>query len=364
MAFLGGNSNLNLNYNYFHNNGSTNMFDHTIYISSRAPITEVNVIGNYIDGFYSSGGAATCLGGPFVMHGEFVNLVVSGNTIMEDPAKSGPGCWGMSANHGGYPVGTYIHGGLFSDNIIVNGGNLAIGVDGCPDCVIENNLIIQDSSANGGTGIGIPSFGVHRAMGQSGIPTTCTTAAGNTCQDELTTRYIVRNNTIFFTANAGNGMTGIAVGSEGTGYQIYNNTIRYEAAGHKLNSVNCFNLPLALSSYAVVNNNNCSSADGTLHWEQNRRISLAAWITLASGSGLNFDIANSSAISTADPGFKLAAYPYITWSDSALAHTLFNNGTRNVFAPSVELSGNGKSGPLLDITGATRPTPPAIGAYQ
>jgi hypothetical protein len=322
----------------------------------------VNAIGNYIDGFYAGGGVTTCLGGPFVMHGEFVDLVVSGNTIIEAPNTSGPGCWALSANHGGYPVGTFIHNGLFSDNIIVNGGNQAIGVDNCPDCVIENNLIIQDSATNGGTGIHVPSFGPHRL--NSDIVNTCTTAAGNACHDDLTTRYIVRNNTIYFTANAGNGMTGIRVDSEGDGYQIYNNTIRYDAASHGKQQVGCFNLPLALASYSVINNNNCSSADSTLRWEQNRNLTLAAWITLASGSNLVFDNANSAAISGADPGFKLSAYPYITWSDNALAHTLFNNGTTNVFTSPAALGGKGRSGPALDITGTTRAASPSIGAFE
>ncbi|MDO8990714.1 MAG: hypothetical protein Q7U91_13905 [Sideroxyarcus sp.] len=364
MAFLGGNNNLNLNYNYFHNNGSTNMFDHTVYIASHLPITGVNAIGNYMDGFATSTGATSCEGGPFVIHGEITDLVVSGNTIIEHPDTSGPGCWGLSANHGGYPVGTYIHNGLFSNNIIVNGGNQAIGVDNCPDCVIENNLIIQDSPGNGGTGIHVPSFGAHRVIGDRGIPTTCTTAAGNTCRDELTTRYIIRNNTIYFTANADNGMTGIWVDNEGTGYQIYNNTIRYAATTHGVNSVSCLRLPLALSAYSVVNNNNCSSADNTLRWEQNRRLSLADWTALAAGSNYNFDDANTSDISTADPAFTLSAYPYITWSDSALAHALFNNGTTNVFAPPSSLAGNGRSGPAQDMAGTPRPTPPAIGAFQ
>jgi hypothetical protein len=297
------------------------------------------------------------------MHGEFTDLVVSGNTIIEDPNTSAPGCWGLSANPGGYPVGTYIHNGRFSDNIIVNGGNQAIGVDNCPDCVIENNLIIQDSADNGGIGIHVPSFGVHRLV--SDIVSTCTTTAGNTCQDEITTRYIIRNNTIFFTANAGNGMTGIKVDSEGDGYQIYNNTIRYAASGHNLNRVACFNLPLTLSAYSVVDNNNCSAADSALVWESNRSLSLAAWIALASSSGLSFDSANPAAISTSDPGFSLSAYPYFTWSDSAMAYDLLNNGTTNILSPPASpLAGNGRSGPLQDITGASRANPPAIGAYQ
>jgi hypothetical protein len=201
-------------------------------------------------------------------------------------------------------------------------------------------------------------------MDQGGIPITCTIAAGNVCQDEVTTGYIIRNNTIYFTANAGNGMTGISVTSEGTSYQIYNNTIRYAATGHKLNPVSCFNFPLAISAHSVVNNNNCSSADSALRWEQNRSLSLSAWIALASSSGLSFDSANSSALTTTAPGFTLAAYPYITWSDNALAHALFNNGTTNVFTPPAALAGKGRSGPLLDITGASRPTPPAIGAFE
>jgi hypothetical protein len=64
MAFLGSNSNLNVNYNYFLNNGSTNALDHTIYFGSHLPVTGVNAIGNYIEGFATSTGATTCRGDP------------------------------------------------------------------------------------------------------------------------------------------------------------------------------------------------------------------------------------------------------------------------------------------------------------
>lgn len=371
MGFLGSCSNLNLNYNYFKDNGGDNMFDHAIYFGSHLPVTGINAIGNYIEGFSTTTGSTTCQGDPLVMHGEFTDVVVSGNTIIEDPAKSGPGCWGLSANNGGYAIGTYVRNARFSDNIIVNGGNLGLDVDNCPYCLIENNLIIQDS-ANGGYGIAIPAFGARRQIGQGGIPTSCTTAAGNVCEDDPTTDYTIRNNTIYFTANASNGMqAGIYLGVAGssetqTGHQVYNNTVTYAATSHGLNSVFCFGYPLPASAYTVINNNNCYSADSTYAWEGTRgpaptytitRYSLAQW------NGFGFDNANT-AVATADTGFTLSAYPYIAWSDSSLAYQLFDSGT-NYFSPSgAPLLGYGKNGPASDITGTARPNPPAIGAYE
>ncbi len=358
QGYLGGSQNLNLNYNYFQDNGSHDVAaqTHSIYVASHAFITGVNVIGNYVTGYYKGSGATQCTGGPFVLHGSMTNLVVSGNAVIEDTNSNGS-CWGISANNRtAAPYGGFYRNALFSDNIIINGGNAGMDVENCPYCVIENNLIIADNQS-AQNGISAPPFPARASIAG------CTPSPTVQCYDDPSTNYTIRNNTIYFTANVNGGMVGIQVGAASnelqTGHNIFNNTISYLGSASGLQQVYCFDYLLPLSAYTTINNNNCyvpNSGMFSYAWEKTTLDSLTTW-TAATG----FDKTNSS---ISNPGFTLSAYPYFTWSDSSRAYQLLNNGTTNIFSPSSTLLGHGTSGPLLDITGTTRPAVPAIGAYE
>ena len=363
QGYLGGSQNLNLNYNYFENNGSdtANAENHSIYVASHSFITGINIIGNYVTGYYSGTGATQCTGGPLILHGSMTDLVVSGNTVIEASNASGE-CWGISANNlTAAPYGGFYRNALFSDNIVVNGGSAGMDIANCPNCVIENNLIISDNPW-AHAGISVPPEAARTSIAG------CTPSATVQCYDDPSTNYTIRNNTIYFTTNANEGMTGIQAGDSAStetqvGFKVYNNTVTYLAASSGLNQVYCFDYPLPASAYTIIDNNNCyvpHSSTLSYAWEQATRDSLSNW---AAATG--FDTIHSS---TVNPGFALSAYPYFpAWSDNALAYQLFNNGTTNIFASPLgsPLAGGGRSGPSLDITGAPRSsTAPAIGAYE
>jgi hypothetical protein len=367
-GYIGSSQNLNLNYNSFIDGGGVidgTASTHSIYFSSHEYTTGVNIIGNYIAGYYKGHRtdntiATQCSSGQFALHAAITNLVVSGNAVIEDP-NAAAGCWGLSANLiTAAAFGGFFRNALFSGNIIVNGGNQALNVENCPYCVIENNLIIADNPT-AINGITVPPAAARTAIAG------CTPSPTVQCYDDPSTNYTIRNNTIYFTANANGGMVGIQVGVANssetqTGHKVYNNTISYmatTATGSGFNQVYCFYFPLPLTAYTTINNNNCyvpNSGTLTYAWEQKTHNSLTAWKAATS-----FD-ANSS---LSNPGFILSPSPYITWSDSSLASQLFNNTTTNIFSPAVTLAGKGMGGPLLDITGASRSsTAPSIGAYE
>ena len=319
MGYLGSGDNAEISYNYWDGNGSSTAFDHTIYLSGHRPIANVQIVGNYIHGQYGP----TCLGGPLTVHGEYDGLVIDRNEIDIDAgANTNGGCWGIALNSGGYAVPEYFRHTSITRNIIRNGGNIALSADNCPGCLIENNVIIQDwvygSGAWALAGISVPAK---------------TYRAG----DDVNTANIIRNNTIYFGPKATGGGTGITVKTQGTNHVIANNTVYYSAtsAGQ---GVNCFAYPLALSSYAFINNNHCYSA-APYSWVATRG-TLAAWRTYATS------------------GFDSA---------SVTGNTLFTAvGTNFTPAAGSILIGRGDAahGATRDITGKARPSPPAIGAYE
>jgi len=320
MGFLGAGQNAEVSYNYWDGNGSSNMFDHTIYFGASVPASNVKVIGNYIHGQYGP----TCLGVVIVGHGMFDYLTVSNNHVEIDAASGSGGCYGIGFGDGGYTTHTYFRHAIFSGNTLKNTGNASLVVGSCPDCLIENNLIIQDWDYT--------------------YPTTGIVAPADIARvspaDDVSDRNIIRNNTIWFGPRHVHGALGIDVRNEGTGHIVANNTVYYSSTStvNTWGGVICYDYPLALSAYAFINNNHCYSA-ATYKWEATRG-SLAAWRSYA-GSG--FDTASF----TGDPLFVSAGSDFSPTSGSPLIG-----------------AGNALHGALLDITGATRPNPPTIGAFE
>lgn len=316
MGYLGGGNNTEINYNYWDANGSDTVFDHTIYVGSHIPLTNIQIVGNYIHGQSSP----TCLGAPIVGHLEVNGLEVSGNTVDIDAAATTPGCWGIAFDNGGYPTAISLRNARFSGNTIKNGGNTALTVANCPDCVIENNLIVNETAMSG-TGISIPNY-----------------AARTSPVDGVSTRNLVRNNTIWYGPNATSGGVGIRVRTEGTGHVIANNSVYYSAISTGSSGpFNCFHYPLAQGSYAFINNNQCYSA-ASYNWEATSG-TLAAWRAAAPG----FDTMSFFG----NPMYKAAGTDFTPDTGSPLIAT-----------------GNSTQGSLSDINGKARTNPPAIGAFE
>ena len=342
QGYLGGATNLTVSYNSFINDANNTVFSHDIYVGTHLVAThDVAIVGNYASGFSSVSGATQCLGTVFQSHGAITNFVVSGNVVIEAPTAA-PTCYAFEFSNVTSAVGTiYIRNALFSDNIAVNGGATSFTVDNCPYCVIENNLIIKDSTNFGGTGIASPGDAARPSHG-----------------DDVETNAKIVNNTVYFGTRNVNGMgAGIKVGQEGTGYIVANNTVLYAATSDGSNQVNCFGYWLPPSSYQVINNNNCYSYDPTVAWVSNNvsPYTLAAWQTVTAFDGHS---------TYADPVWPFTTPLTIpTWSDGTTGPQLFAAYFTPSGAPLVG-TGNATNAPALDTLGNPRPNPPSIGAYQ
>lgn len=349
-AYLGGSSNLTIADNSFVNNGSDNKFDHAVYLSTNQPVSNVSIVGNFISGFSTASGNTNCMGSPLVGHAAVTNLAVSGNVVMESTTAD-PGCWGIGFTNTTNATGAiFLRNALFSDNVVVNGGNSGIVVDNCPFCFIQNNLVLFQDDAEA-AGITSPA---DRARVSP--------------PDDVETNASLVNNTVYLDSTSAQGMHGgVVVGAEGSGYTIANNTVVYAGTSHGTNQTNCFAYPLPLASYAFINNNNCYSHDTATNWvvAGTTPYTLASWQTYAAtagATGTGFD--NSTTSSYADPGWSFAtplALPAL--DETKTGAQLF----AAYFTPSglpLVGAGNAANAPALDALGVPRPNPPSIGAYQ
>lgn len=321
MGYLGGGINDDISYNYWDGNGSATVGEHTIYLASIKKLTNVRLVGNYVRGQYGP----TCLGAPIVAHMAVDGLLVKDNIVDIAASASTGGCWGILFNNfTDDPAPIYHRNAIFAGNTIKNGGNLALTVTGCPDCVVENNLIIHETAMEA-RGIKVASGPVRPGIA-----------------DDVNTRNIIRNNTIWYGPNAKGGGTGIEVGTEGIGHIIANNTVTYSGTSTGGSGpFNCFKYPLTLASspasYAFINNNHCHSAASSV-WVAGRG-DLAAWKATAPG----FDTASF----TGNPLFTAAGINFTPSTGSPLI-----------------ARGNTLHGSVFDMLGKTRLSPPAIGAYE
>jgi hypothetical protein len=261
-----------------------------------------------------------------VAHAEIDGLLVKNNTIIMDAAHTSPGCWGIGFNNmTNASQAQYYRNAVFSGNTIVNAGNLALTVSSCPNCVIENNVIIQNWAAGGATGISVPEKPRDGTRG-----------------DDLNTANTIRNNTIWFGPNASGSNTGISVNTEGTNYVISNNTV---SSSQTSGSLNCFNYSLELGAYDFINNNHCYSSSVSNNWVAGYA-TLAAWWTHAPG----FDTASI----TGNPLFPAPG------TDFTAPGTYFTPATGS------PLIGAGTAAHMsaTDLTGKAHPVTPAIGAFE
>lgn len=316
IGYLGGGDNAEISYNNWDGNGSSNVFDHTIYLASGKKVSNMQVVGNYIHGQYGP----TCLGAVMIAHASIDGLLVRDNTVVLEASQTAPGCWGIGFNNNTNATHPqYYRNAVFSGNTVINAGNLGFTVSSCPGCVIENNVIVQNWASGGSTGISVPLYGANATRG-----------------DDTNTANAIRNNTVWFGPNATGTSTGIDVNVEGTDYIVANNTV---SSAQTTGTLNCFRHRLPLSSYAFINNNHCHSTVSN-RWETTQG-TLSAWRTYAVAYG--FD----SASLTGDPLFMAPGTDFTPGAGSPLIGT-----------------GSTTQKSAYDMTGKMRPGHPAIGAYE
>ena len=318
-GFVGASDYGTLKYNYVDDNGGPDATLHNFYISQQGHLSHnFKVIGNYLTGQYSGG---TCLGTQLVGHSQGLGHEYRNNVIDIPDSEDSGGCYGMALSNvtlNGNPVdytNTIVDG-----NLIINGGGRLFSISSCPNCVITNNLIIKTSTLAGVTGMDIP-YSTSRGV-----------------QDPINTANHVENNTIYFGPSSSGNNVGIYLHDEGTNHIITNNIIDYASSS---GTIRCFNLPLAISAYDFIDNNECSGS--SLTWEYSRGYSLSAWTSYS-----GFD----SHSTTTAPSFGG------TSNNPSIGTDFVPTGT----PPTA--SGNGTYMPTYDFDGKTRPNPPAIGARE
>jgi hypothetical protein len=314
QGWLGGSDGTQILDSTFEGNGTTAVYDHNIYISgSSGGQTHGMVVRN--NRLYRSAldGSGVCQAVSLVVHGEHRDLLIEGNEVWEDEGLAGQGCWGVAVDPG-YGSAEGFIGVTIRGNRVQNTSNMLIGVAACQDCVIENNIVINNQSY-GAIGIAAPD----RELG-----------SGDLEQDAVA----IRNNSIFMGNGGG---TAILLGGQGDEHIAVSNAIHYTGAS---TSFNCFRFDLDLAAYAAIDNNICHAPESSgAEWVEGYG-DLAAWRT-ASG----FDASSS----TGDPGFADPA----TGDLSATSATalMVDSGHPSLSSP-------------IEIGGFPRPQPPDTGAHE
>ena len=349
IAVLGAASNSEVSYNYFERNGGTSIFNHTIYWSGHIPMTNVQIVGNYVHNTYSP----TCNGVVIVGHGEMDYFNVTDNIVNIDSSVAAAGCFGIGFGSApAYPEANYFRHATFSRNTIINAGALSMAIANAPGALVEDNLIISDYAYSATPGVSQwPIVGFSLA-----------TAPSRTTPyvDDPNTAMTIRNNTVWFGPHVLGGAVGMNTGVEGIGHIFANNTVTYSAAT-AARTVGCFGHNLPATSFAFMNNNHCYSAAGAT-WrvtvdtngqiiKDSTAMSLSAWKTNSSAQGWD------SASVGGTPNFVKA-----TTSTDFDFHP-----NANPALPLSPLLGKGDPAkvPKYDLTGSSEFTnPPAIGAYK
>lgn len=235
--------------NSFHDNGiASPTFDHNLYISGNAN-QNVTVRFNTIYNQGLTGGAGTCQGTSFVAHGVFNKLLVEYNYVYETVTTTAS-CFLLSISTrwantvvDGF-VGTIIRG-----NLIVNGGGNAIELEGCQQCVLEDNSVVY-TTVSGFDHVGMR---IQTNTGSNSDP-------DYTCSNGL----IVRNNSIYLSSATANSI-GIINECEGTGHIFVNNLVYMGASSSA--SASCFSTGAKTeTAYATWDRNLCFRSGGVPTW--------------------------------------------------------------------------------------------------
>lgn len=277
MGWLGGTTDSVIEGNLFEaNNVDTPepTFSHAIYLGCSETTCARNVIRNNVFDRNSIDGSGVCQGGNLTAHGLIDQLTIENNLLVQD--SSAPGCYGISITTG-YPSvsNEEFFRVILRGNRVVNLGNCAICVDSAPGILIENNVVVQQN-AHYHVGIHVP------------------VATGDSPQ----TGANVRSNTVYMT-QAGASSSGIIVNS-GTGNAVTGNLIYFGSGSNS--SHTCFGHS-ALSNFTRFDRNLCYHAGGTGGYS-------GSYANLSAAQAAGFDTNGSSA----NPLFVASPTSPTTWS--------------------------------------------------
>ena len=223
QGWLGACDDCAIEYTRFDNNGfGRAVFNHNIYLAGGS--ARMRAVGNELTRAAVVDGQ--CEGSPLVVHGTHRDLLIAGNTVREQAA--GGGCWGITVDAAYGEPESFVDV-VIRDNLVIDVGNVGIGVSSCERCEIANNVIVRTTPAFQ-TGIAAPD----RDSGP-----------GDIAMNGVT----VRNNTIVLEG----GGVGVALGSEGANHVLVSNAVVHHGAG----PFECFHLTPGAAGYDAVDHNLC-----------------------------------------------------------------------------------------------------------
>lgn len=231
-------SNVAIEGNLFDNNGFGffPLFKyHNIYIGDEGH--NVSVRSNILT--RSAVGDGLCQGVPIVAHGVQTGLVIENNYI-DESTGAGNGCYGIQVNPG-YSLAESLRGTVIRSNTIVNVGANGISIGSCPDCVVENNKIVQAVKRPFFYGINMPAENITEGV------------------DAADAHLTVRNNTIYIAGGDKNNY-GIQVGKYGSQHVVVSNVVYFDSASA---GASCFStLGLISNRFISFDYNLCFNASG------------------------------------------------------------------------------------------------------
>ena len=275
-SILGGAFDILYENNISDRNGSADVYDHDIYLSSGGGTVRFNTVTRTtIDG------KGRCNASPIEVHGEVIGMNITDNRVIQKGAMGG--CYGIEMDPG-YddgpdpydPNGEHLRQSVIARNQIVCAGYYGISVMGVQDMTIENNVIVWPSDTCGGAS----------AAGAMGVAFIVTSGGGGySPKDDRNARITIRNNSGYNgTTNTGSpNKKGLDMRNEGAGHVIANNVFYWAATSPT--DARCFYFnTLPLASLALINNNLCFNAAASIIYSD---ISAALWASRPGGYDTN-----------------------------------------------------------------------------
>lgn len=317
FGVLGGCDDCAIEDSYFENNGfGSATFDHNLYLDEGSglgqPVVNMSLTGNEL--FRSTQVNGVCSGVSLVVHGLYDKLRIENNYVHEVANQVSPECYGISVDTGYGGVAEGFHDLVIRGNRVENTGGIGIGLNGCVNCLVENNSVVMLGSAADEIAIAAP------VRGRDDI-------------DTAMTGITIRNNSVYVAASMG---IGILLRDEGDNHSVVSNAIVYGGTDY----FGCLALNRPKASYKLVDNNICFYTSENGHWQADMS-SLAAW-QAATGFDMNSQLT--------DPGFKSVASPY----DLSAASD----------ASAMVGQGNKTQSSATSLGGKPRDAAPDVGAYE
>ena len=217
--------------NYFHDNGD-GATEHNVYINQGSFAgTRTNTVLSKNISTRSSRVAGKCDGPSMTVHNSIFNgMLIEGNLIYEDAAEVNATCWGLAVDAAGGNTEEH-HDPVIRGNVVINVGNVGIGLASTEGAIVENNVVIHEVTGYSATAI------------SAGCRTTSSPDLDNT-------NTTVRNNTVY--VGPGASLVGVYLGERGTSHVSTNNLVWADSTA---GTVTCYSYDLASSAYTLVDAN-------------------------------------------------------------------------------------------------------------